>query len=61
MAMRQRCDFVSMAPRDATSWLATAFCDEPGYVYPDVFAIVQKRTAMLSVTRIPTVPSRTGL
>ncbi len=35
----QRCDFVSVAPHDAKSWVATAFCDEQGYVYPDLFAI----------------------
>ena len=47
----QACDFVSVAPRDATSWLATAFCDDEGYVYPDMFAIAQKVDGTLSVTR----------
>jgi hypothetical protein len=51
-ANAQRCDFVSVSPRNATSWLATAFCEEPGYAFPDVFAIVQKKTGDLSVTRM---------
>lgn len=25
----QRCDFVTVTARNATSWLATAFCEEP--------------------------------
>lgn len=51
-ANAQRCDFVSVTPRNATSWLAIAFCEEPGYAFPDVFAIVQKKTGDLSVTRM---------
>ena len=51
-ANAQRCDFVSVSSRNATSWLATAFCEEPGYAFPDVFAIVQKKTGDLSVTRM---------
>ena len=48
----QRCDFVTVTARNATSWLATAFCEEPGYAYPDLFAIVQKENGDLSVTRM---------
>jgi hypothetical protein len=48
----QRCDFVSVAPHDAKSWVATAFCEEQGYVYPDLFAIAQKEEGKLSVTRV---------
>lgn len=51
-ANSQHCDLVSIMPRNATSWLATAFCEEPGYVFPDVFAIVQKKTGDLSITRM---------
>ncbi len=51
-ANAQRCDFVSVTPHNATSWLATAFCEEPGFTFPDVFAIVQKPTGDLSVTRM---------
>ena len=51
-ANAQRCDFVGVTPRNATSWLATAFCEEPGYAFPDIFAIVQKKTGDLSVTRM---------
>ena len=51
-ANAQRCDFVGVTPRNATSWLATAFCEEPGYAFPDVFAIVQKKTGDLSITRM---------
>jgi hypothetical protein len=51
-ANAQRCDFVNVTPHNATSWLATAFCDEPGFTFPDVFAIVQKPTGDLSVTRM---------
>ncbi len=48
----QRCDFVSVVPHDAKSWVATAFCDEQGYVYPDLFAIAQRESGELSVTRV---------
>ena len=47
----QACDFVNVTARDATSWVATAFCDDEGYVYPDMFAIAQKEDGTLSVTR----------
>ena len=50
----QRCDFISVTARNATSWLATAFCEDAGYAYPDLFAIVQKPSGDLSVTRITT-------
>ena len=48
----QHCDFVTVTARNATSWLATAFCEEPGYTYPDLFAILQKPNGDLSVTRM---------
>jgi len=48
----QRCDFVSVVPHDAKSWVATAFCDEQGYVYPDLFAIAERAGGKLSVTRV---------
>ncbi len=51
-ANAQHCDLVSVTPRNATSWLATAFCEEPGYAFPDVFAILQKKTGDLRVTRM---------
>ncbi len=47
----QRCDFISVTPHDAKSWVATAFCDEQGYIYPDLFAIAQREEGKLSVTR----------
>jgi len=47
----QACDFVNVTARNATSWVATAFCDHEGYVYPDLFAIAQKEDGTLSVTR----------
>lgn len=51
-ANQQRCDFLSVTARNATSWLATAFCEEPGYAFPDLFAIVQKKEGELAVTRM---------
>jgi hypothetical protein len=48
----QHCDFVTVTARNATSWLATAFCEEPGYAYPDLFAILERSTGDLSVTRM---------
>jgi hypothetical protein len=46
------CDFVTVTAHNATSWLATAFCEEPGYTYPDLFAILEKKNGDLSVTRM---------
>jgi hypothetical protein len=48
----QHCDFVTVTARNATSWLATAFCEEPGYTYPDLFAILKKNDGDLTVTRM---------
>jgi hypothetical protein len=48
----QVCDFVNVTAHNATSWVATAFCDEAGYTYPDLFAIVQKEEGKLAVTRM---------
>ncbi len=52
IAYQQICDFVNVVGHDATSWVATAFCDEGGYTYPDLFSIKQKGEARLNVTRI---------
>ncbi len=41
-----------MTARNATSWLASAFCEEPGYSYPDLFAILQTKDGDLRVTRM---------
>jgi hypothetical protein len=51
-AYEQICDFVTVVAHDATSWVATAFCDEGGYTYPDLFSIKQKEEGKLNVTRI---------
>jgi hypothetical protein len=48
----QRCDFVTVTAHSATSWLATAFCQEADYSYPDLFAIVQKANGDLRMTRM---------
>lgn len=51
-AYQQSCDFVNVFAHNATSWVATAFCDEGGYTYPDLFSIKQKEEGKLNVTRI---------
>jgi hypothetical protein len=51
-AAAQHCDFVTVTARNATSWLATAFCEEPDYSYPDLFAILEKKDGDLRVTRM---------
>lgn len=48
----QHCDFVTVTARNATSWLAAAFCEEPGYSYPDLFTILQMKDGDLRVTRM---------
>jgi hypothetical protein len=53
---QQRCDFVNVTLHNAMSWLATAYCEEQGYAYPDLFAIAQKEDGSLSVTRLATQP-----
>jgi hypothetical protein len=52
IAYQQACDFVSVSARDATSWVATAFCEEGGYSYPDLFSIKAKADGSLNVTRV---------
>ena len=49
---QQACDFVNVTAHNATSWLATAFCEEAGYSYPDLFAIAKKDEGNLAVTRL---------
>jgi hypothetical protein len=57
---RQVCDFVSVSARDAKRWVATAFCDESGYTYPDLFSIKQREDGRLSVTRITNLTQQGG-
>ena len=52
VAFQQTCDFVNVFAHDAKSWVATAFCDEGGYTYPDMFSIKQKDDGKLNVTRL---------
>jgi len=52
VAFQQTCDFVNVFAHDAKSWVATAFCDEAGYTYPDMFSIKQKDDGKLNVTRL---------
>lgn len=57
---RQMCDFVNVSARDAKSWVATAFCDESGYTYPDLFSIKQRGDGRLNVTRITDLTQQGG-
>lgn len=57
---QQACDFVNVFGRDATSWVATAFCEESGYSYPDLFSIKQKNDGTLNVTRVTDLTQRGG-
>jgi hypothetical protein len=56
----QACDFVNVFGRDATSWVATAFCEESGYTYPDLFSIKQKQDGTLNVTRVTDLTQQGG-
>ncbi|MGH6734721.1 MAG: hypothetical protein ACRECX_01375 [Methyloceanibacter sp.] len=51
----QRCDFVQVTPRENAQWVATAMCDEGGFIYPDMFAIARKADGGLAVTRLTDV------
>ena len=57
---RQVCDFVGVSARNAKSWVATAFCDESGYTYPDLFSIKQQDDDRLNVTRITDLTQQGG-
>src|SRR4029078_1236262 len=57
---RQVCDFVSVSARDAKTWVATAFCDESGYTYPDLFSIKQKDDGRVNSTRITDLTQQGG-
>ncbi len=61
VAFQQFCDFVSIVAHSSSSWVATAFCDENGYTYPDLFSVRQKEDGRLNVTRVtdltPTAPA----
>jgi hypothetical protein len=60
VAYQQACDFVNVLAHDAKSWVATAFCDEAGYSYPDLFSIKQKVDGKLNVTRITDLTQQGG-
>jgi hypothetical protein len=60
VAYQQTCDFVSVAARDATSWVVTAFCEEGGYSYPDLFSIKSKADGSLNVTRVTDLTQQGG-
>jgi hypothetical protein len=51
---------VNVFAHDAKSWVATAFCDEAGYSYPDLFSIKQKVDGKLNVTRITDLTQQGG-
>jgi hypothetical protein len=57
---RQICDFVAVTARDDKTWVATAFCDESGYTYPDLFSIKLKDDGRLNVTRITDLTQQGG-
>jgi hypothetical protein len=57
---QQVCDFVNVFAHDAKDWVATAFCDEAGYTYPDLFSIKQKDDGRLNVTRITDLTQQGG-
>lgn len=57
---QQVCDFVNVFAHDAKSWVATAFCEEAGYTYPDLFSIKQKDDGRLNVTRITDLTQQGG-
>src|SRR5262245_8912347 len=57
---QQVCDFVNVSAHDAKSWVATAFCDESGYTYPDLFSIKLKDDGKLNVTRITDLTQQGG-
>jgi hypothetical protein len=60
VAYQQACDFVNVFAHDAKSWVATAFCDEAGYTYPDLFSIKQKDDGKLNITRITDLTQQGG-
>jgi hypothetical protein len=57
---RQTCDFLTVSARDAKTWVATAFCDESGYTYPDLFSIKLKDDGRLNVTRMSDLTQQGG-
>jgi hypothetical protein len=59
-SFQQTCDFVNVLARDAKTWVATAFCDEAGYTYPDLFSIKQRDDGKLNVTRITDLTQQGG-
>ena len=57
---QQVCDFVNVFAHDGKSWVATAFCEEAGYTYPDLFSIKQKDDGRVNVTRITDLTQQGG-
>ena len=48
------------SPMTRKSWVATAFCEEAGYTYPDLFSIKQKDDGRLNVTRMTDLTQQGG-
>jgi hypothetical protein len=51
LGIEYHCDFMDLRTKERTpGWLATALCEEPGYAFPDLLAIMPRGEGELEVT-----------
>lgn len=52
-AIEHNCRFVDINVREGGgAWVAQAFCEEPGYAYPELFALVERKPGRLEITSL---------
>lgn len=56
-----RCDFLSVTARDDKSWIATAFCEQPSFSYPDMISVQKIDDQKLRVTKLTEIESDSGV
>ncbi|HEV7253423.1 MAG TPA: hypothetical protein VGN97_10045 [Mesorhizobium sp.] len=50
-AIEHNCRFLDINVREGGgAWLAQALCEEPGYAYPELFALVEREPGRLEIT-----------
>lgn len=55
-----RCDFVNVLKRDDKGWVATAFCEQQDFSYPDVISVQRLDDERLRITKLTEVEPEPG-
>ncbi len=59
-SVEYHCDFVDVKQAGENALVVTAFCEEPGYAFPDLLTIMKREEGRLEITSVrdqPELPS----